>query len=249
MSKYILNGLSGNVGVLLKDKFNNFTEYGKHLNITNEEVFVHIAAKSNGNYSEIIEANINYLVKIIKFCKLNKIKKIIFFSAISIYTKDDLYSTSKLLGEKILKESGLKVLVIRLPMILTMDKKNGILNRIIQKLENNEDVVLYNANKKFNNFISVDDIFNFINKYTFKKKYEVVNLATDNKFKLVKIVNILKKRTNSKSKIIINNEKVDIEKLSIKKAKIKYNYKPLSTKKILTNWKKIRGKKNENIWL
>ncbi len=54
------NGLNGNVGKLLK-KYITFEEKG--------DVFIHLAAKSSGNYKEIIESNINYLIKTIDFCK------------------------------------------------------------------------------------------------------------------------------------------------------------------------------------
>jgi len=153
MSKYILSGVNGNVGSLLKYKLHDFSEYSKHLKIRNEKIFIHIAAKTNGQYPEIIDSNINYLCEILDFCRSNNIKKVIFFSAISIKNKDDLYSISKLFGEKILKNSGLKVLILRLPMILTKDNKDGILNRIVQRLEKDEDIILYNGERKFNNFI------------------------------------------------------------------------------------------------
>jgi len=79
MPKYILNGLSGNVGSLLRYKLDDFSEYNKDFKVTDEKVFIHIAGKSNGNYSDIVEANINYLSEIIKFCQSNKIKKSYFF--------------------------------------------------------------------------------------------------------------------------------------------------------------------------
>lgn len=235
MPKYILNGLSGNVGSLLKHKFNNYSEYNKSLKVTDEKIFVYIAAKSTGKYDEIIDANINYLSEIIKFCKSNKINKIIFFSAISIYTKSDLYSTSKLLGEKMLEESGLNVLVIRLPMILTNDKKNGVLNRIVQKLEKNEDIVLFNADKKFNNFVSIDDIHSFIIRYSFKKKFETIDLGSKKDNTLFDIVQFLKHLLKSKSNILINKQNSPFFNISIKKAE-KNSYKPTNTKKKLKNW-------------
>lgn len=235
-AKYILNGLSGNVGSLLKVKFANFSQYHKDLITKDEEVFIHIAAKSQGRCEDIVRSNIDYLLEVIDFCKKNNIKKIVFFSAISIYTKNDLYSTSKLLGEKILKESGLKVLVLRLPMILTADATNGILNRIIHKLEQNKKIVLYNADRKFNNFIGVDDIYDFIINYNFKKDYELVNLASKKDSTLFEIVKFLKSLLNSKSKIIKSKQANDFFNVPLKKAVKKYNFKPTSSKKVLVKW-------------
>jgi len=236
MPKYILNGLNSNVGSLLKDKFVNFSQYHKNLVTKGEDTFIHIAAKSQGRCEDIVESNINYLLEVIGFCKKNNIKKIVFFSAVSIYTKDDLYSTSKLLGEKILKEAGLKVLILRLPMILTADTTNGILNRIIYKLKQNKEIVLYNADKKFNNFIGIDDIYDFISNYNFKKDYELVNLASKKDSTLFEIVKFLKSLLNSKSKIIQSEQTGNLFKVSLKKAVKKYNFKPTSSKKVLVKW-------------
>ena len=242
MPKYILSGVNGNVGSLLQQKFKSFSEYSKSLIVTDEKIFVHIAAKSHSDYKDIVQSNLNYLCEVIEFCKINNIKKFIFFSAISIYTNGEIYSISKLLGEKVLKESGLEVLVIRLPMILTKEKKNGVLNRIVQKLEKNEDIVLYNGYRKFNNFISIDDIYNFISSYSFRKKYEIVDLASSKENKLVEIVKSLKGNLSSKSKVILSKQSNDFFNISIKKAKYKYQYNPSKTEKILSNWIKIRNK-------
>jgi len=124
-NQYIITGASGYVGSLLKHTLDSFIQYSPSLEIKNRSILIHLASKSEGSYEEIVKSNINYLCEVIAFCKKNNIEKFIFFSAISIYTHDDLYSTSKLFGEKILEESGLKILVLRLPMILTKNKKNG----------------------------------------------------------------------------------------------------------------------------
>ena len=242
MNKYIISGLSGNIGSLIKNEFSNVTEYSKHLNIENQNIFIHLASKSTGSYKNILKSNITYLSEVIEFCNKNNIKKFVFFSAISINTSEDLYSTSKLLGEKILKESGLDVLIIRLPMVLTRDIKNGILNRIIQKLEKNEDITLYNGDRKFNNFISIYDIYSFIINYHFKKKYEIIGLASSKENTLSEFVELMKNKLNSKSKIICSKKRHDFFNVSIKRAKNKYNYNPSKNEKILSNWIKIRNK-------
>jgi len=221
------NGLNGNIGKLLQ-KYIDFQDNG--------DVFVHLAAKSYGSYKEIVKSNIVYLLKTIDFCKNNSIQNFIFFSAISIYNKDDIYSISKKLGEKILEESDLNVLVIRLPMVLTKDRKNGILNKIREKLEKNEDVALYNAHKKFNNFICIEDIAYFIKNYRFDKNFEIVELATDSNMTFLEVVELLKKSLNSNSKIQIEKDK-DYLSIDLLKAKQK-GFKSYNTKKALKDWLK-----------
>jgi len=241
LPKYILSGIDGNVGSILKKDIDDRDVYRIDTKSSDADIFLHLASKSSGSYDVIVKSNITYLMKCIEFCKKNHIKQFIFFSAISIYTNDDLYSLSKLLGEKILKESELDVLIIRLPMILTNDCHNGILNRIMMKLENNEDTILYNGHKKFNNFIAVDDILHFISNYKFHKKYEIVDLSLKSEYTLFEIVKFLKKEIHSKSNIILSEEKHPFLTISISKAIKEYHYKPESTKKRLNSWLKIRG--------
>lgn len=239
--KYIISGLDGNVGKLIKKNIPRYIDYTNSVDLKGGEVFLHLASKSNGSYEDIINSNIDYLCEVIDFCRSSNIKKLVFFSAISIYTKDDIYSVSKLLGEKMLRDSGLKVLVLRLPMILTKDRKKGVLNRIVQTLEKNDEIILFNANKKFNNFVSVDDIYGFIKNYSFKKKYEIVDLGSKKEATLLEIVKFMKHHLKSKSNIIIDKRKSEFFNISLKKAK-KFNYKPTTSKKILKNWLKERGR-------
>jgi len=240
-NKYIISGINGNVGSLLKNQLGYFSKYTPTLKVQDETVFIHLASKSEGTYQDIIKSNIDYLCEVIDFCKKNGIEKFIFFSAISIYTHEDLYSTSKLLGEKILKESGLKVLILRLPMILTRNRKNGILNRIMHKLEKNEEVLLHNADKNFNNFIGIDDLLVVIKNYSFEKNYENINLAANQELSLLEIVNYLKQQTNSSSKIKLFDQNAASFNIDIKQAKDSYNFIPNNTYTILSQWLEVRG--------
>ncbi len=240
--KYILSGIKGNIGSQLKNKLPEYIEYNKNIKPDNKSIFIHLASKSSGNYKSIVKSNIDYLIEVINFCTKNNIQKLVFFSAISIYNKQDVYSITKLLGEQILKESNLKVLILRLPMVLTKESKNGILNRIVSKLETNEDIILFNADKIFNNFISVNDIYKFIKNYKFKKKFEIVDLSTAKDLTLLEITNIMKDYLSSTSCVIQKKSKDSLLRISLDKATIKYNYKPIKTKKILKQWLKEKYK-------
>jgi len=239
--QYILSGANGNVGSLLRNKFDDICEYTPELEAQDNSVFIHLASKSTGTYKEIIKSNVDYLCEVVDFCKRNAIEKFIFFSAISIYTHDNLYSTSKLFGEKILKESGLKVLVLRLPMILTKNREIGILNRIMHKLEKNEELVLHNADKKFNNFIGLDDLLSFISNYMFERSYENIDLASSHDLTLLEIVNYLKQHINSSSEVNNFDQNTTSFSIDIAQAKDKYNFIPSKTNRVLSQWLEIRG--------
>ncbi len=249
MYKFIINGENGNVGKILSQQ-DNVILYNQQPNIHNVNTFIHLASKSQDKDFELIESNILYLKEMISFCEKNNIANFIFISAVSIYGEKNknnvnendsckntqLYGLTKLMGEEILKMSNLNILILRLPMILTDNKSNGVLNRIILKLENNEKVVLYNSDKIFNNFIGMNDLINFINIYKFKNKIEILNLATSQQLSLKEIVLYLKNLLKSSSQIEFNNEKKKFFNISISRAQKYYAYEPQETKEILYKW-------------
>ncbi|QKF83314.1 SDR family oxidoreductase [Halarcobacter ebronensis] len=259
---YLISGINGNVGnellpLFLKNSDITYKKADLKKNI-NAKCFIHLAAKTGNNYNDLIDSNIEYLRTIIEYCYKNGIKKFIFFSAMSIYGNQNklnvsekssyknlnLYSTSKLFGEKILEESSLKCLILRLPMILTKDSSNGFLNRFLLKLNNDETIYLYNAKKLSNNFIDVESIFNFIIGYRFEKQYELLNLALEQEMSLKDIVLYLKKEIKSKSTILENNEKYNFFNISIEKAKVLYGFTPNNTKSVLKKWVLKRKRNN-----
>lgn len=240
---YVANGLNGNVGQIIQEKIPHIIDI-KDVKSTLDEnlTFLHLAAKSRGTYQELIDSNINYLLKSINFCKKNNIKNFIFCSAASIYNKNSIYELSKMMGEEVLKETNLNVLTLRLPMVLTKDSDHGILNRLIHKLSKHEEINLFNANQLFNHFINVSDISRFITNYNFSSNYLQVDFATDPKYSLLEIVLFLKKEINSNSHIVISDDSDKITHLSIDNVKSNFNYKPSDPKNILKEWLQIRHK-------
>jgi nucleoside-diphosphate-sugar epimerase len=211
---------------------------------------LHLAAKSlPSDDDEIIESNILYTKKIIKELENNNVKEVIFFSAMSIYGKrnshnidedticfsPDIYGLSKLIGEELFKNSNLNVLVLRLPAILGNKNKTNIISRWYQQLLSGENINYYNGNKIFNNFISVDSIFNFLRDFQFKDKFDVVNLASQKDMTIEEILKIMATVVNSKSKLINAGENSYFS-ISTKKAETKYQFIPQSSKETLLAW-------------
>jgi cupin fold WbuC family metalloprotein len=264
--KYIINGQKGVIG-------SSFVEIFKDLNIeydiydnnktSSADTFLHLAAKAYSDSDGYIDSNILLTKEIIEYCYKNGIKNLIFFSAARIYgdqnreniSEDDelkepnMYAVSKLFAERMLEECNLNVLVVRLPGVISHNSKTGVLSSIYNRLTDNEDIVLTNYDKKFNNFVSVDNIFEFINQYEFDKKYLLLNLASDKNMSLFEIVSLMKEMTNSNSKIILDDKKSNFFNISIDKA-IKHGYKPYNSKDDIINWINSRNdffKKFDNI--
>ena len=83
-----------------------------------EKIVLHLAAKLHGSYNEMYKSNIEGFSNLIFACSKNKIEKIVFLSSMSVKRPflDD-YAKTKIEGEKMLFESGIKNVVIRPTMI------------------------------------------------------------------------------------------------------------------------------------
>jgi len=258
--KYVISGYNGKVGKDLLCLLNNNKYIVYKYNekeIVDADCFIHLAACSDStsrDSNKIVNSNIYLLINIIDYCKTNNIKNLVFFSAMGICNNmnvenlsektnclqpNGLYNISKLFGEEILKYSGLNVLVLRVPSVLTTSQNSGLLYRFVQKLKKNEDISITNGDKLFNSFVSVEDIFNFIIGYKFNNNYELVFLAKELKLTLFEIIEILKKYLNSQSHIFRSTQLSDFFNISIEKAQ-SYGYVPEDIEVTLKNW--IKGR-------
>jgi nucleoside-diphosphate-sugar epimerase len=253
--KILLTGARGDIGSILLKLFvkNGFSAeplYSFEKNIYADTI-IHLAAKSPpANYENLIQSNIFYLQETINFAEKNNIKNFIFFSAMSVYgnidkenvnEKDsmvnpDFYGITKYMGEKIIEKSNVNALCIRFPAILGTKNKTNIISRIFLKLVNNEPLTVTNPDKIFNNFISVENIFNFLKDLKLRKKFDIINLASKKELKLIEIIDFLKKYVDSKSEIIISNKKNPFFNISTEKAENIYNFTPFSANYTLESW-------------
>ena len=251
MKKIVITGQRGDIGSILYQLFQDNENYEiipyNGETVTEISQFIHLAAKHPTHSSnEIIGSNIKFLQEIIAYSERNKVEEFIFFSSTSVYGKPnkeiltedepfnnpDIYGLSKGMGEKLLEDSHLKAISLRLPGILGM-KSYNLLSKLYDKLLKNEEITITNPYKLFNNFIYPKNIYDFICKIKLIHKFDIVNLAVERQFSLLEIVEILKGILNSTSHINISREKQPFHSLSIEKAKIVYNFKPFDIKPML----------------
>jgi UDP-glucose 4-epimerase len=215
------------------------------------DAFLHLASKSVFDHPyEITKSNIDLLHKAIDSCYSCEIKNFVFFSAMSVYgnidkenlseneplVAPDLYSVSKFYGELVLKEAPLNVLVLRLPAVLGVRNTSNIFGRTLKKLKNSEKVEISNAEKIFNNFINVEQIAEFLSRYPFDEKYEVVNLASAMGLTLYDVMKLVAELSGSKSEIVNTNEIRNFFNISTEKAETRYGFKPLDAKYAIESW-------------
>ena len=233
------------------------------------QVIIHCAAKHpnsklGNNMQNIYNANIKITKNLIKFANKANVKKIFFLSSIAVYGKinkkivyensktfkPDLYEKSKLISEKIFydKNNIFQTICLRIPGVFTLSLKKNypLIIKMFKKILNNENVYAFNLNKKFNNTIDVLEIVRFI-KFALKKKEikgEIYNFSGSKPIKFIEVINLMKKLSMSKSKVLseITNNKSFI--ISNNKISKKFRFSPSATKTIITRCCKNIIKKN-----
>jgi nucleoside-diphosphate-sugar epimerase len=175
---------------------------------------------------------------IIYICKKKEIRKLIFFSTIDINYKPlnpqkRIYIKSKLNSEKYLincfKKGYLdKLIIFRLPAIIGKNCNDNFLKKSYEDLSRNKEIIIWNSNKKYDNFVHIDDIKKLVLKISEIKKFfffEIIECKCSKPIKLKSLINFLKKRLKSRSKI----KSLKATPLKrIKNIKDKINYKFLS---------------------
>lgn len=253
--KYLMSGHDGSIGAIMIKNNPNIKSFNIKNDVSNINTFLHLAASIEDE--RIIESNIIYLQKVVEYCIKNKIKNFVYFSSVSVYGRQNkldisesscgnelsLYASSKLFAEAYLKSiANLNVLIIRLPAVLT-NKKGTYISSLLVKLKNSEDIVLPNYEKQFNNFIGVDDIMNFIDRYEFYKNYEIINFASVKSQSLKDIVLFLYELISSKSKIYFDDTLKNFYNLNVDKLTLEYKYIPMNYKNSLEKWVEINNER------
>ena len=212
--------------------------------------FIHEFSKKK-TYKDYVSSNIIGLKNIIEFANKKKIKSFIYLSSVTIYgeIKEDsltdnnkfinpsILGASKILSEKMIEKQKFNYLNLRLPGVISYlnnDYRRPWLNNIIYNLKIGKKITVFNSNLYFNNIIDTVEIFNFIN-YVIKNKLKsgTLNLSATKPMQIRKMINFLKEKISSKSKINFNNKKKNHFTISLNKLLKNYNYKTSSTKKIL----------------
>lgn len=262
--RYLITGGYGDTGAILYKLFRerglDIVHFEKGKDIQADRV-LHLAAKSPpAGTEQIIGSNVLYLQEMVNYAVKNRIKEMVFFSAMSVYGKLDkedvmeedcitgtgLYGVSKLMGEEILRNSPLKVVCLRLPAILGHRNTTNFMSRCYMKLRDNEDVELTNAGRQFNNFISVENVFDFLADLKLSKKFDVVNLASKKGMTVLEIVEMMKGILKSKSGIIVKEGKSPFFNISTEKAEIGYSFKPHMSEQSIVEWLKKRQEYERN---
>lgn len=196
-------------------------------------------------------------VQMVDFCKKHEIKRIIYISTDEIYgqlnaekvtentimVSPNIYATTKYLAEQIIIESGIPYYILRLPGIVGEKWGNNFIYSVMEKIQRDENVKIYNGEKNFNNLVEINDLKEFIIKLACKNNCllsEIFVLGNCESMKLLEMIKFLKEIYHSSSKIY--NEESSLKRyftLDVEKA-VGYGYTSKKIKDILYGLKEIK---------
>ena len=222
-------------------------DFDKKLNL-NEEIdhLIHLAASTPTNSKVNKKMLLTNKSGIIKILNNNfNFKSLILISTLSIYGKItkkilnenykpykiNYYGKSKIQMENYLKKYAKKrsinYLILRLPAVIGNFRcKTTFMNRVFEKIYNNQDLFYENPNSFTNNIIHTETLSKIIDSFfrNNNPKNKIFNLCSGKKERLRDIIQLIYKKFNSKSKI---------------KSTTQNNSFLISTKKIIANKIKI----------
>tara|TARA_B100000035_G_scaffold315445_1_gene336293 strand:+ start:8922 stop:9770 length:849 start_codon:yes stop_codon:yes gene_type:complete len=215
------------------------------------DVIIHCAVthefKKKKTLNDYIASNILSTKNLIDFSSNKKNLKFFNFSTYAIYNREmiDILSVTKNISEHLIKKSKLSFMNIRLPGVLTYintDFRRPWVNSIINKIKNHKHLKILVKDPNFKSVIDTYEIFRFLKSEINNKKIKntTINLQASKAIKLSKLIEIIRKKFNSKSKIfyVKENLKKKFNQSLNKSMSIKFNtnFKVASSKEIMERY-------------
>ena len=190
-----------------------------HNSMKNHDIVIHLAAKTDvidsiSNSDDTFKTNVKGTQNIVNSCESHSISKIIVTSSAAVYqnstnyvdeTSDTKpsspYGQSKLDMEKIIKESKVNHIILRLFNVYGNGQTKGVIAKFIENLSKNEPLIIFGDGSAIRDFIHIDDVVNAI-LLSIKSKSGVYNIASGTTTSINNLAKLLKELFNKKSKII-----------------------------------------------
>lgn len=173
-----------------------------------------------------IKDNIILTVNLLEVVRINKIKRFIFAS--SIYansTLGNLYTTSKVAAENIIKNYfllyNIKYTILRFATAYgTNNRGVDVVSLFIKKALKNKTINVHGNGNQTRDFIHAEDMATCSLKIL-KKRFENKTITIGNmaKVKIIELAKLIKKCTNTNSKITINKKQKRFDDFDLNKIK------------------------------
>ena len=187
---------------------------------------------------------------IIQLAKNRKTSVLIYASSNSLYgyasteiseesdrLNPTLYGMSKAFCERMIEESGVNYVNLRLPRLLgyEMDYSYPWLPKLAKRLFDNEEIRYFNPGLMYNNLLDIEDLTSFIRMILGKsgRLGWTVSLGCDGKMSVLDITSYLRECMNSKSDLVeVESKPNTVFAVDISKAK-SYGFAPTGVKECI----------------
>ena len=202
--------------------------YSQILKLNSVHCLIHLAGKDeNNSISNSQIAYVNYELDNKIKSMINKLDiKLVIFSSTNmvyegsskkiIYEKSRIYPTSiyskaKIKSELLLSKLKSKIVILRLPSVLSIKSKKGLIYFLYKKMKGNKYIEIFNPKSLFNNVILQDDlnkiILSLIKKEKKLNKKTLLNISAEKPINFMSMINFMLKKIKSNSNIIIKVKK------------------------------------------
>jgi len=198
--------------------------------ICDEQIIVNFLGQITSKESDFIDFNIIGALNLLNSCIDKKIKHIILISTINVYGEnlerpsketDSLnpqttYGIVKMITEKIYKQYseiyGMNITVLRLADVYGPSKKNGFLIRLINSINNKDELpVCYNNGNQQRDMLYIDDaincILNVIN--NLNNGFNCFNVSSSKRYSINDLISKIEKISNSNITVTYTSEVPD----------------------------------------
>ena len=166
--------------------------------------------------------NVDTMERLIAYAKEHGISRVVFFSTIGIYGEfrearldehsdrinPEAYGLTKYMAECLLQaEEAIESISLRMPGIIGYGGRGVWLSETVEKFRRHEPVTIYAPDFATRNFVWAEDLAKFIIRLLQTEKWSdpVVCLASHEKATVRALVEEIKRRTGSRSEIIVDN--------------------------------------------
>jgi hypothetical protein len=165
-------------------------------------------------------------LKIYQYLNFNKITKVILLSSISVYFRKEVVSDAdsfnilntrygflKILQESIISfgKNKNRVSIIRSPAILNQLSCHHFPRRLVENFLMNKTVTVYSPKSFWNACINIQDLLSCMDYLIEKEGYFGIYLIhAQNPMRIIDVVNQIKQLTNSSSKVLISDKRINI---------------------------------------
>ncbi|AJM91245.1 NAD-dependent epimerase/dehydratase family protein [Nitrosopumilus piranensis] len=204
------------------------------------DVMIHLAAKTDvfesvTNPEDTMNVNVNGTINVLKCCKQNKIKKIVFASSAAVYGNCDQlpinektitkptspYGQSKLQAEneikKFAKEFGIEYVILRMFNVYGKGQNiqyAGVITKFLENISRDKEILIYGDGKQTRDFISINDIVDAYSCALESKISGTYNIASGKSTSINEL---------AKTMLDVFNKKLEIKHEKEKEGDIKYS--------------------------